>query len=154
MRRKIIATTLAAALALTGAAATPAQAADDEDIARAIAGIAALFIIGRAISESRERDRDRDPAPQVRRDRASDWTRDRLREHGFHRLLPRECFAVQETRRGPQPYFGKRCLQRHYRWADRLPARCEIRIEGYRHDRVGYSPRCLRHAGYRMDRRY
>jgi len=47
MPRRILASLMAGALALAGLAGGPAQAGDERDIARILAGTAALVIIGR-----------------------------------------------------------------------------------------------------------
>ncbi|MFZ5962355.1 hypothetical protein ACOXXX_05325 [Thalassococcus sp. BH17M4-6] len=56
MSRKFIATILAAALTVTGFAATPARANDAEALARILGTAATVYIIGNAIKNSRDDD--------------------------------------------------------------------------------------------------
>ena len=60
MHRKFIAIILGAALAVTGLSTTPVRAQDRGETAAIIAGIAALAIIGAAVSNDRKKDRRKD----------------------------------------------------------------------------------------------
>lgn len=60
MHRKFIAIVLGAALAVTGLSTTPVRAGDRGDTAAIIAGVAALAIIGAAVSNDRKHDRRKD----------------------------------------------------------------------------------------------
>ena len=52
MHRKFIAVVLAASVAITGFSAAPARA--DEDVAKFIAGVVALGLIGAAINDAKD----------------------------------------------------------------------------------------------------
>ncbi len=163
--KHLIAITLSAALALAPAAA-PAQTRDraldrDDRIAAILFGLATLAIIGKAIED---RDDRRDRANRTDRadsqwhrprdlDRPGDrWHRDGLDIPANRRVLPGECLRRVETRHGPVRFFARRCLNRNYRYADRLPARCEMTVRTDRGVRHGYHPACLRQSGFTMAR--
>lgn len=59
MHRKFIALIIGAALTVSSLAAAPVQAQNRGETAAIIAGVAALAIVGAAISDDRNRDRDR-----------------------------------------------------------------------------------------------
>jgi hypothetical protein len=152
MHRKFIALIIAAATAIAGFAASAAPArADAEDVAKALAGIAALVIIGKAIEDRNDR-RDRGhvtqnyhrPLPQV--------TPRPLPPQVQRKFLPASCLRSVQTRRGEQSFFGARCLQQNYRHANRLPQACSVQVPTQRGWRYGYDPRCLRQSGYRIAR--
>ncbi|WP_324753015.1 hypothetical protein [Roseovarius sp. Pro17] len=54
MSRKFISLIVAASIAVTGMTAAPAQAASDRDLARALAAIAGVVIVGAVIQEARK----------------------------------------------------------------------------------------------------
>ncbi|MCI2400163.1 hypothetical protein [Aliiroseovarius subalbicans] len=140
MIRPLIALTLAASIALTPMAAAPARA-DNNDNAAAIAALLGLIIVGTAVSNSNN---------DVVYERRS--SRERIAPRRT-RALPEQCLKRFETRRGTKRYFGSRCLERNFRFANRLPERCEIRIKtrnraGDRVRRDVYTPACLRREGY------
>ncbi len=68
------------------------------------------------------------------------------------KLLPQQCFKSYDTRRGSVLMFGSRCLERNYRYANRLPQQCAQQIRTHRGMRYGYDARCLRGAGYSLAR--
>lgn len=149
MHRYFIAAVIAMTVAITGFAAAPARA-DTDDLAKALAGIAALAIIGKAINDRNDRDHvthnqhiyrphtlHPKPLPQ--------------RVHRY--ALPERCIRQLETHRGQtRKVFGARCLERHYRHANRLPRNCARQIETHRGWRWVYGARCLRENGYRVAR--
>ncbi len=159
--KSLMATALAAALALTGSV-IPVQAdTREEDIAKLLFGLAAAGLIAHAINERNDRDKDRAPArtdrPGAGQGTTEGWShggnRGGIRIPSHLRVLPATCFTRVDTRKGPVRMFGQRCLQYSYRFADRLPARCEITVRGQQHPRRGYDPRCLREYGFTMARR-
>ncbi|WP_300515252.1 hypothetical protein [Aliiroseovarius sp.] len=129
--------TLSLGLALSPISATPAKANGNNDAW--VAALLGLAIVGAIIDDNRgDRYRGRD---LYRPDRPS------------RKALPARCLQRFETRDGTRRYFGARCLDRNYRFASRLPARCEtqIRIRNRHGDRVRrevFNPRCLRREGY------
>ncbi|MTJ04756.1 MAG: hypothetical protein FH759_08715 [Sediminimonas qiaohouensis] len=156
MSRPFIAAVVAASLALSGLSATTAQAGN-RDVARAIAGIAAVAIIAGALSD-RDNRRNRghvtrryDPDPVV----IPRPLPRRVQRHS----LPRHCMIRAQSRYGePRRVFGSRCLNRHFRYTDSLPRACAVRIGGNHHrhanyGRHGYSVGCLRQHGYHLAHR-
>jgi len=160
MSRPFIAVVVAASLALSGLSATTAQAGN-RDVARAIAGIAAVAIIAGALNDRNKRrthgkvTRRYDPAPVV--------TPRSLPRRAQRRALPRHCMIRAQSRHGqPRRVFGKRCLNRNYTFTDSLPRACAVRISGQgrhgnhrhgTHKRAGYSAGCLRQHGYHLAHR-
>ncbi len=181
MFKSMTALVLAATIGLTPMTSRPAQA-DTEDVVGVIAGIAALAIIGKAISD-RNKDDDKKPAT-TRNTRNNTGLQARPNhsriDHGFyhrhngyahthggrlnhthgHRhfdrgprlharyVLPEQCLRTFNTFDGPRRAFGGRCLDRNFRFANRLPNHCERRIRTDRGNRFVFSPRCLRRNGY------
>lgn len=164
MSRKFIATILAGALAVTGFTAAPARA-DAEDIAKALAGIAALAIIAKAIDDDKDRKAKKkhhvtrqdhvriDPVhPRAQRHHGYDIAPKPLPQRVARKQLPAQCLVRVDSRDGVRRAFGERCLQRNYRHANRLPHNCAINVRGRNHDRTLYEARCLRSYGYSLAR--
>tara|TARA_R110002049_G_scaffold44333_5_gene130041 strand:- start:91967 stop:92476 length:510 start_codon:yes stop_codon:yes gene_type:complete len=168
MYRKVIATIAAASIALTALGSVPAYAGD-KDVARALAAILGVAVVGKIIHD-KKKDREReeaaarerhipvyeaprrhrpyvDPRPAPRRVDPKPLPR-----RVDRKLLPANCFRSFDTRRGKVQMFGQRCLENNYRYADRLPSFCAQRIQTNRGLRHGYDARCLRDAGYRLAR--
>lgn len=154
MRRFV--TTLIAAAAILGlmtASAVPAHASkSSDDLAKILAGIAAIVIIGKAL----DNDRRDDAVTRHRRHQQviePDW---RSRKHYpysryEYRELPRACaFQIVGEHRDRISY-SERCLKDkgyHYR----LPHNCARNVVIYgRNDRL-YSARCLEDAGFHAGR--
>lgn len=172
MSRKFIATVLAAAIAVTGLAVTPAKA-DNRDVARALAAIATIAIIAKTLDDSNSRKRDayhphatpphagnrphpqphagHRPHPQPHRP-ATLQPRP-LPDRLSNRALPRDCLFSVNTRRGEERVFGKRCLTQTYRSASHLPRACEMQLRDKGRTRDVYTASCLRDYGYTLARR-
>jgi hypothetical protein len=137
MARRLLSTVLAASLALTSVSTVPAQAADQEEIARFILGASALFLIGRSLEDNNDRRqtvrRTVDPRPQINR-----------------KALPSDCLRRARTNDGPRRFFGKRCLKNQYRYTASLPDRCERLFRTNNGKRRGYAANCLRKRGYHI----
>ena len=141
--RPFAALVLAASLALSPVAATPARA-DNQDLAAFLAALLAMGVIGATINNNRvvRPDADWSRQPQVYRTRA----------------LPEYCLQTFKTRFGKETFFEKQCLREHYyRWRS-LPESCEltIRTRSRHNKRVThnvYDPRCLHQSGYTLARR-
>ncbi|NUB46330.1 hypothetical protein GEU84_018215 [Fertoebacter nigrum] len=180
--RRLTATLTAAAmaLALTGASAAPARA-DGEDVAKIIAGIAALAIIAKAIDNKNDR-KDKPVAVTPTHPKPPHWGHDRPRHdpprygrphhdddrYGNHRPdrprydrprhdirspeLPRSCALELRTRQGQTAtVYSARCLDREG-FSHRLPRQCASDYSiRGRTDRV-YDARCLVSAGFRTRR--
>lgn len=163
MSRKFIAAVLAVSTAIAGFSAAPARAASEDDIAKLLAGAATIFIIGKAIENSRDKDRkdkthkkktvkkhythpnviDHRPIPKV-------VPRHR---HQFDRYtaLPRKCVRRIEGGHVKRVVMG-RCLERNYNSARALPRACRMKVATQRGTRRAYALPCLRHRGYTLAR--
>ena len=158
MHRKFIATVAAASILITGFAAAPAHA-NQEDVGRALAALLGVAIVGAVIHENKKNRKQRahvQPAPRHNVHKPVQKQRHvkprplprRVSEH----LLPGRCLRSFETRRGTARIFGERCLERHYSFTHRLPQHCERRIRTDRGPRFGFGARCLRKQGYKLAR--
>jgi hypothetical protein len=156
MKRTITAALISLTLAVTSvtATATPAQAGQN-DVAKALIGIAALYAISEAVRSNRSsrqvsRQVSRAPVRQVRPvirpgrqiGKYNHWT------------LPRKCVTRINTRRGAQNFLGQRCLRKNLKRAKMLPATCLREVRSRGNWRKMYKARCLRNNGYRMEARY
>ncbi len=167
MSRKFIATILAAALTITSFTAAPARA-DTKDVAKALAGIAALAIIADAVKDNDRDRRDRDYKYKSR-DREHDYTwggRDRHDRYRYDDLRPRplpdrvrgrnlpgQCMVRITGRNIDARAFDERCLARNRVHVNRLPNDCVLRVRGGHPSQTYYAAPCLRAHGYRMARR-
>ena len=137
MLKTLTAGLVATTIALTSLAPTSAQANDHEDLAKLLAGIAAIAIISRAVRDD---------------DRSRTRTHTQTHRHAGippnRRVLPFECFRRVDTRNGRIGVFGKRCLNNNYRFADRLPQRCLVHVPIRDRFRPAYRAQCLRNAGF------
>lgn len=159
MHRKFIATVAAASILITGFAAAPARANQD-DVGRALATLLGIAIVGAVIHEKKKdkkkaarahqqpRHKVHKPIQKKRHVKPRPLPR-RVSEH----LLPGRCLRSFETRRGTVRIFGERCLERHYGFTHRLPQHCERRVRTDRGPRFGFGARCLRKQGYQLARR-
>lgn len=159
MYRKFIAAISAASLTISlFAGAAPARA-DGDDLAKILAGIAVIAIIGKAIDDRNDRKHGHvsrnskghgqvyAPAP-----RRHPQAKPRSVPQRFARYdLPGQCLVTLNTgRNGQMRMFGKRCLRSNYQHFHALPQVCAQEIWTERGVRRGYSPRCLRQNGYRI----
>lgn len=158
MYRRFIATIAAASIAITALGAAPARA-DNKDLARALAAIAGIAIVGKIIHD-KKKDKERAatrkyPAPVYEAPRVRPRhvePRPLPRQVRNNKLLPSQCFRSYDTRQGTVRMFGNRCLQNNFRHANRLPQHCKVRVKTHNGKRTGYQARCLRDAGYRLAR--
>ncbi|WP_299501158.1 hypothetical protein [uncultured Roseobacter sp.] len=156
MHRKFIATIVAAALAVTAIGSAPARA--DEDLLRALAAIAGIAIVGKVIHDRNKREKERNTvtrnahkAPVYQNHgRVYDLKPRPLPKRAQRKLLPGACLRSAETRQGRLRYFGQHCLKRNYKFVNRLPNACAVRVRGHG---LGYEARCLRNQGYQLARR-
>ncbi len=123
MTKKLMATVLAASLALTSIGATPAMAKPNDGV-RILQGLAALYIISRVIKDNKRPSR-RAAAP----------------------TLPNRCLKTFYTGRGTTRAYGAHCVSQY---APRLslPQQCKRRISTDYGRRNVYGPNCLREHGY------
>ena len=159
MYRRFIATVAAVSVAITALGAAPARA-DDKDVARALAAILGIAVVGKIIHD-KKKDKERAVTrrynePRIKRDRRHEpqvQPRPLPRHVRNSKLLPSQCFRSYDTRRGTVRMFGRRCLENNFRHANRLPQHCKVRVKTYNGKRTGYQARCMRDAGYRLARR-
>lgn len=103
--------------------------------------------------EARRKAEERRRAEEAARRRAEEEAEARRAARRTARYtLPEFCLRPFETRSGTYNYFGKRCLERNFAHADRLPKACEITVRSPRGRRNVYVPSCLRAEGYRVAR--
>ncbi|MCM2563705.1 hypothetical protein M8756_16360 [Lutimaribacter sp. EGI FJ00015] len=158
MSRRFIATILVGALAVTGLTAVPARA-DGEDIAKALAGIAALAIIAKTIENRNDRRHEAEVSRQGTWPKHGHVTGpirprplpDHVRKAS---LLPRECLVNVRSRHRDYRAFSGRCLADHRITARNLPNACmvETRGRGHRYNQIYFRESCLRDRGYRTAR--
>lgn len=157
MSRKFIASIVMGALVAASLSAAPARA-DDRDTARAIAGIAALVLLGKAISDRNDDRRDQHSYHAKPQNQHGHGVRRPVRldpkplpQRVRKMTLPQRCLTTVQTRRDTLRYMNGRCLQNNYRWSESLPRACEIRVKGPRRVRTGYQAGCLKRNGYRLN---
>ncbi len=147
-RRRFVATLAGAAVALGAmtAAAVPARASDGEDLAKALAAIAAVAIIAKAV------EKDRAAAPRPDPVQVQGWGQG----HGGKwdrgaRRLPAQCAIEVQGRKRTHVVYSENCLRRAG-VEGRLPRYCQqdVRLRG-RHVAV-FPEDCLLDAGFRRDR--
>lgn len=151
MHRTFLSAVAILSIVLTGFAPAPARAADD-DVARTLAVILGLAVLGAAIAHDDDRDRDRVTRYDNYRPRPGIAPRP-LPHRVQRKVLPQECLRSFRTRDGRARMFTKRCLERNYRYTKSLPRDCRVRVKTDRGTRHGYGARCLNRRGYTIARR-
>ncbi len=137
MSKRLLATVLAASLALTNMSAAPARAADTGEIARFIFGAGAVLMLGHALSnnnKNRNVTRRNDPGTVVVTPR--------------RRVVPSACLRKNRWNNGPRRFFGQRCLINNMNNFARLPGGCRTTIWTNNGNRTVFSARCLRRNGW------
>ena len=124
MTNKILATVLAASIALTSGV-TPAVAKPSEGV-RLLQGLAALYIISRVIKDNK-----------------------RHKPVAVAPTLPNRCLKTYHTPRGTKRAFGAHCLRKYAKHVN-LPKQCKRRISTDRGRRNIFSRKCLREHGFRV----
>ncbi|WP_375175890.1 hypothetical protein [Pseudooceanicola sp.] len=151
MTRKLIATIVAAALAVTSVNVGTAQAAD-RDVARIIVGATALAIIGSALAaEQRKKNQvttyTTRPHNQGYRQHYGNnhHNKPHWKKQQHRRTVSRECLMSVRGQRGWTEGYAVRCAQRTTRAT--LPSDC-VRRNYAQGPRLFYSPHCLRRNGF------
>ena len=172
---KRLATFAAAALAATSISLAPTPAAADaEDVAKIIAGLAVAGIIAKAIDDRKDRKRAatateysrfgsrydnyydgrRTIDGTIRPYHQDDYKRGPKSKRGYKKhALPKRCLLTVDTGRGSRLAYGARCLDRRYKFASKLPRRCETVVRTPRGFRTVFGARCLRRDGWQVARR-
>jgi hypothetical protein len=163
--KRITPFTLAIAAAFGIAIAPAPAAADRDDVAKIIAGLAIAGIVAKVIDDRNDR-KPANNAQITRHDRYNSFDEPRrgrivdgtLRHRdqpgvranrGYKRYaLPDQCLRILDTARGDRRVYGNRCLQRNYKFANKLPRDCAIRVRTDRGERVVYGSRCLSRDGW------
>lgn len=160
MHKKFITTVATLSILITGFAAAPARAGD-QNSNRALAALLGIAVVG-AILHEKKKDKKRSRVQTVHS--ANKKTFDartqtnhikprplpkRLNTH----LLPGQCLRSFNTTRGPMRIFGQNCLERNYNFVHTLPKHCERRVRTDRGMRFGFAARCLNRQGYELARR-
>jgi hypothetical protein len=147
MKKQMLAGLMSASLVLGGVTATPVRA-DNNDLAKALFGIAAIAIIGTAIHNNRATTRvTPPPAPTPPAPRPGHIP-------ARARILPSSCLVDYDTGWGQGLLLGSECLSRNYRYAHLLPQQCEVDVRLRRRAFSGFDPSCLRYEGFRLDYNY
>lgn len=158
--RKFIALIVAASIAITGFSAVPARA--DEDVAKFIAGMALLGIIGAAINDAKKDDRHvtRTYNPPHNHNHGHGPKHHTHNQHNGHvkplppRVrrydLPAHCVRYFPRYSQNRPLAAKGCLDRNYGRTQSLPQACKVTFWNGKRNRTGYKPGCLKNHGYRM----
>ncbi|NDW54442.1 hypothetical protein [Aliiroseovarius sp. PrR006] len=155
MPRSLIKLVLSAAVAAT-LAASPVQArdaTDGDDTAAIIAALLGLVTLGVLLSEG-------DDKPSYSYGHAS-----RPHKPAYpHRIskrkaLPERCLREFRTQTGRKVMFGKRCLEKNFKYASDLPRTCKRDLivknrKGIYVNRKVFKPACLSKRGYRVVHRY
>lgn len=161
-------TTSITALALATAGVMPAQAGNN-DLAKAIAGIAAIAIIAKAVDDRSDRRKAASATVGASRLGSVEQTYrhdgrriidGRVRPYdnkgpkagrGYKKQpLPQACLRVIETSRRDRLAYGSRCLDRNFRFASKLPRQCAVAVRTNRGVRTFYGARCLDRDGWRV----
>lgn len=155
MHRKFIAAVLAASIAITGFSAAPARA--DEDVAKFIAGLVALGIIGAAINDAKKDDHHKGYQHQPKREVHKHYhtvkpkPAVKPKPHSVRRYdLPGGCLSGVKVRGEYKRFVSKHCLERNYKYTHALPGQCRVTIDNGYQRQHGFRPRCLRRHGYRL----
>ncbi|WP_145953405.1 hypothetical protein [Oceaniglobus indicus] len=166
MRHPVIATLLAAALAMGPIGATGARAANNDQLGRLLAGAAAVAIIGLAYKADQKHDRkqaaqaqthapapDRYEPPRGKhfglRDKRHTKNRDGHQVFFGPKQVPRACLRHVQTRWDTRDFLSSSCLERSMRGdVNRLPRQCSAVYHGRRGPVAGYDPHCLGRFGW------
>lgn len=142
MHRKFIALIIASAIAITAGDLRTARAADADDIAKWVAGLTALAIIGKVVSDN---DDNRSHRKQ---------TRPRKQPHRQRHLLPAKCRRVGDLQGQRIRGLAAGCLRRNGVDVQALPRACVVRFRDRSRNRrmALFTGRCLRERGYRLAR--
>jgi hypothetical protein len=155
MKRALLASLAAAAIALSPATVRPAAAEGGGELLGLLLGIGTVYAIGKGIEQARASEAD--PAQIV--PQAVDWRKDHediapgYRWTMPQRTVPRDCLSTFDTWHGEIRGFSETCLARTMSRPDRLPSLCAIDTRIRQHDTRIYSARCLQLEGWEIGRR-
>ena len=159
---------LSATTAFSLAIAPAPVAADSSDVAKVLTGLAILGIAAKVIDDRRDRRRTTVTSSRILNPRFDSIEGNsrvidgeirrygepnrRASTRGYKKLaLPDRCLRFVENSRGrDRLVYGDRCLDRHYKFAAKLPERCKLLVRTDRRVREVYGARCLRRDGWRV----
>lgn len=151
MTRRILASVLVAAIAITSFNATAVQAGD-RDVAKIIVGATALAIIGSALAAEQRKQNQvsrHQPSYQPQYPRYQNQRHNRYDNHRpkqqYRPVVSRECLMSVRGQRGWTEGYAVRCAQRTTRAT--LPSDC-VRRNYAQGPRLFYAPVCLRRNGF------
>jgi len=156
MKHKFTVTMLISSIVITGFAAIPAKAGND-DVAKILAGVATLYIIGKAINSNPKAEStvSRNTSRLGSDHRNYDyWEPSKKNRKTARRTLPEKCKFRIRTRNGRKSVFGARCLKNNYRFAHRLPQECKRNVRTRDGRRRVFGASCLRDHGYKVAGRH
>lgn len=135
----------ALAMSLMLSPVTASKAAANDDFGKALVGIAALAIIGKAIEQnSRKTQASRAPAQPI-------YT---ITPRDNRMVLPSDCaLTLRAPGFGDRTVYTKRCLEQSVR-DTRMPRACLDQIRTNRGPREVYDERCLTRNGFRTAKAY
>lgn len=137
MKKQIIASTLAAAVALTSFTAAPARANDE--VLKIIAIGTAIYLVGTALNDAQKQ--------QAHASTSRPRTHHRKKRH-VRKILPDRC-EVHVWHRGKyRDFYKRRCTENNVRRPDLLPQACLTRVYFPRGWRSAYRAGCLRRHGW------
>ncbi|MEP3845818.1 MAG: hypothetical protein ABJM43_10820 [Paracoccaceae bacterium] len=154
MHRQFIAVITATSIAITAFASQPARAGND-DVARTLAAIAGIAILGAAIKNSHDKKKERVVQhSRPAKPKAHRHVQPRpLPKRVNRKLLPQHCLHNFRDRHGSFPAFGRNCLSKNYGFANSLPQHCARSVRANRGYHTVYGARCLSRNGFQIARR-
>lgn len=150
MSRRFIAAVLAVSTSIATISALPARAATDEDIAALLAGVATVFILGKALEQAGvdTRHEGRKKADVVKRyDRPAPKVIPRHQTRHGALVLPAQCVRRIEGGSVRRVVMG-RCLKRTGFQPASLPRTCRMRVQTQNGQTRAFALPCLRQRGY------
>lgn len=149
MFKTIIAGATAASLAFTA----PAQAGglSEDQIGKLLFGLVATAAIVQLIDNNGQvrTTVKTDPKPILRKPNNGVFS---LMQHRARLTLPARCLKTLQTRQREVRMFTRACIDRHYNFRANFPQHCEISVRTANGRRNGWAARCMRQAGYKVDR--
>ncbi|MBL4766615.1 MAG: hypothetical protein JKY94_02730 [Rhodobacteraceae bacterium] len=157
MHRKFITLIIVVAIAVTGFSA-PARAGNN-DVAKALAGLAVLAIIGATIHKRNQKkavisSRSSEPVYRGQKHRRHGNVDPRpMPQQVARTILPRSCLRRFDLGHGEKTkVLARRCMFNTYEHTQNLPRACAERIWSPKGVRRGFNVRCLKQNGYRISR--
>lgn len=159
MSFRFITSILSAGALIATVSAAPAKAGEHDELGIFLGTAATLFIIGSLIDNKDSKatvSTRSSPQHQVVKPRRATpvVTPNRAKPVVTPRRvpLPRQCL-IRVDGGGTKYALAKRCVDRNYHSANRLPGGCKVTLRGARADRPAYSMNCLRKRGYTVAKR-